>query len=89
MNRIPLYIKRTFRNLPIPTNNRDYIDTGFVCRNAYGEIDNLERGGSDYTASILGAYIGRRNTDMDRYRRHAQQRSSIDSKHFAGKAFEF
>lgn len=33
------------------------ITQGFICRNAYGEIDNLKRGGSDYTASILGAAI--------------------------------
>jgi aspartate kinase len=32
-----------------------YITQGFVCRNAYGEIDNLQRGGSDYTASLIGA----------------------------------
>ena len=35
-----------------------YITQGFVCRNAYGEIDNLQRGGSDYTASLIGAAIG-------------------------------
>jgi aspartate kinase len=31
------------------------ITQGFICRNAYGEIDNLKRGGSDFTASIIGA----------------------------------
>jgi aspartate kinase len=30
---------------------------GFICRNAYGEIDNLKRGGSDFTASLLGAAV--------------------------------
>ncbi len=35
-----------------------YITQGFICRNHYGEIDNLQRGGSDYTASIIGAAIG-------------------------------
>lgn len=35
-----------------------FITQGFICRNAYGEIDNLQRGGSDYTASLLGAAIG-------------------------------
>ena len=35
-----------------------YITQGFICRNAYGEIDNLQRGGSDYTASLIGAAIG-------------------------------
>ena len=34
-----------------------YITQGFICRNAYGEIDNLQRGGSDYTACLLGAAI--------------------------------
>ena len=34
-----------------------YISQGFICRNAYGEIDNLKRGGSDYTASIIGAAL--------------------------------
>ena len=35
-----------------------YITQGFICRNAYGEIDNLQRGGSDYSASLIGAAIG-------------------------------
>lgn len=34
-----------------------YITQGFICRNAYGEVDNLLRGGSDYTASLVGAAI--------------------------------
>ncbi|MBQ2043291.1 MAG: aspartate kinase [Bacteroidaceae bacterium] len=34
-----------------------YITQGFICRNAYGEIDNLLRGGSDYTACLIGAAI--------------------------------
>ncbi|MCK4465584.1 MAG: aspartate kinase, partial [Bacteroidales bacterium] len=33
------------------------ITQGYICRNAYGEIDNLKRGGSDYTASIIGSII--------------------------------
>lgn len=35
-----------------------YITQGFICRNATGEVDNLHRGGSDYTASLIGAAIG-------------------------------
>lgn len=46
-----------------------YITQGFICRNAYGEIDNLKRGGSDYTASLLGAAINAEEiqiwTDID------------------------
>lgn len=34
-----------------------YITQGFICRNAYGETDNLQRGGSDYTASLIGAAL--------------------------------
>ena len=34
-----------------------YVTQGFICRNAYGEIDNLQRGGSDYTASLVGAAL--------------------------------
>lgn len=34
-----------------------YITQGYICRNAYGEIDNLQRGGSDYSASLVGAAI--------------------------------
>ena len=34
-----------------------YITQGFICRNFYGEIDNLQRGGSDYTASLVGAAV--------------------------------
>jgi aspartate kinase len=34
-----------------------FITQGYICRNAFGEIDNLRRGGSDYTASLIGAGI--------------------------------
>lgn len=34
-----------------------YITQGFICRNADGDIDNLQRGGSDYTATLIGAAI--------------------------------
>lgn len=34
-----------------------YITQGYICRNAYGEIDNLRRGGSSYSAAIIGAAI--------------------------------
>ena len=37
--------------------NQIYITQGFICRNAYGEVDNLQRGGSDYTASLIGAAL--------------------------------
>ena len=34
-----------------------YITQGYICRNAKGEVDNLKRGGSDYTASLVAAAI--------------------------------
>ncbi|MCM1483912.1 MAG: aspartate kinase [Muribaculaceae bacterium] len=34
-----------------------FITQGFICRNNYGEVDNLQRGGSDYSASLIGAAI--------------------------------
>lgn len=34
-----------------------YITQGFICRNPYGEVDNLKRGGSDYSASLIGGAI--------------------------------
>ena len=34
-----------------------FITQGFICRNNASEIDNLQRGGSDYTATILGAAL--------------------------------
>jgi aspartate kinase len=33
------------------------ITQGYICRNAYGEIDNLKRGGSDFSASLIGAIL--------------------------------
>lgn len=38
-------------------NNIIYITQGFICRNSYGNVDNLKRGGSDYTASLIGAIL--------------------------------
>lgn len=34
-----------------------FITQGFICKNAYNETDNLQRGGSDYSASLIGAAI--------------------------------
>ncbi|WP_439879800.1 aspartate kinase [Pontibacter sp. MBLB2868] len=36
-------------------NTKLFITQGYICRNAFGEIDNLKRGGSDYSASLIGA----------------------------------
>jgi aspartate kinase len=34
-----------------------FITQGFICRNARGEVDNLKRGGSDYSASLVAAAV--------------------------------
>jgi aspartate kinase len=47
-------IERELKNYP---SEKIIITQGFICRNAYGEIDNLKRGGSDFTASLIGAAI--------------------------------
>ena len=41
----------------LPSDTEIYITQGYICRNAYNEIDNLQRGGSDYTASLIGAAV--------------------------------
>ena len=46
-----------------------YLTEGYICLNASGEIDNLQRGGSDYTASLAGAALNAEEiqiwTDID------------------------
>ena len=46
-----------------------YLTQGFICRNVQDEIDNLQRGGSDYTASLIGAALNAEEiqiwTDID------------------------
>lgn len=51
---IETYIKQELDKHP---SQQLFITQGYICRNAFGEIDNLKRGGSDYSASIIGAAI--------------------------------
>jgi aspartate kinase len=54
----PAYIREKLNKLLAENPDADlYLTQGYICRNAYGEIDNLQRGGSDYTASLIGAAI--------------------------------
>ncbi len=54
----PQYIKEKLRAVMADNEEQQiYITQGFICRNAYGEVDNLQRGGSDYTASLVGAAL--------------------------------
>lgn len=66
----PVYIKEKLGAILEKNEGQQvYITQGFICRNAYGEIDNLQRGGSDYTASLVGAAINAEEiqiwTDID------------------------
>jgi len=66
----PVYIKeKLLAILNEQPDQQVYITQGFICRNAYGEVDNLQRGGSDYTASLVGAAINAEEiqiwTDID------------------------
>ena len=66
----PVYIKEHLQKLLDEHNEADlFITQGYICRNAYGEIDNLQRGGSDYSASLIGAAINAEEiqiwTDID------------------------
>ena len=66
----PVYIKEKLTaQMEKNPDAQVYITQGFICRNAYGEIDNLQRGGSDYTASLIGAALNAEEiqiwTDID------------------------
>ncbi len=66
----PVYIKEKLNAiLEQEGSHQVYITQGFICRNAYGEVDNLQRGGSDYTASLIGAALNAEEiqiwTDID------------------------
>ncbi|MDR3220220.1 MAG: aspartate kinase [Dysgonamonadaceae bacterium] len=66
----PIYIKAKLqKQLEASPNAEIYITQAYICRNAYGETDNLGRGGSDLTASLIGAAIRAEEiqiwTDMD------------------------
>lgn len=53
------YIRQNLeREMSANKDRKLFITQGFICRNAFGEVDNLKRGGSDYTASIIGAAVG-------------------------------
>ena len=66
----PTYIKEKLQAIMEKNEGQQvYVTQGFICRNAYGEVDNLQRGGSDYTASLIGAALNAEEiqiwTDID------------------------
>jgi aspartate kinase len=66
---IPYTTEHLMPLLNANTETKIFITQGYICRNHFGEVDNLKRGGSDYTASLLGAAIGAEEvqiwTDID------------------------
>ena len=61
MNYIDMRINRMIESEP---SAEIFITEGYICRNDKGEVDNLRRGGSDYTASIIGAVIEAREVQI-------------------------
>ena len=60
-----IYIKEKLGDALMSVGDKNLIITqGFICRNPKGEVDNLLRGGSDYTASIIGAAINADEVDI-------------------------
>lgn len=64
------FIREQLNELLLQSNDHNFFITqGYICRNSFGEIDNLRRGGSDYTASLIGAALGAEEiqiwTDID------------------------
>ena len=64
------YIREKLSNLLDKNPDAElFITQGYICRNAYGEVDNLQRGGSDYSASLIGAAVNAEEieiwTDID------------------------
>src|SRR5659263_89825 len=53
------YIRENLKREMAALNDEKIIITqGYICRNVFGETDNLRRGGSDYSATIIGAAVG-------------------------------
>ncbi|MDG5799677.1 aspartate kinase [Marinilabiliaceae bacterium ANBcel2] len=64
------YIKNNLKDLLADYSDVEiFITQGYICRNAFGEVDNLQRGGSDYSASLIGVAVDADNiqiwTDID------------------------
>lgn len=85
------YIKENLVKVVEPHVDNDiFITQGYICRNAFGEIDNLQRGGSDYSASLMGVAINADEiqiwTDIDGMHnndpRYVENTTSIDELSF-------
>jgi aspartate kinase len=54
---IPIIKSKLSKTLESNQGKKIYITQGYICRNAKGEVDNLKRGGSDYSASLIAAAV--------------------------------
>ena len=54
---VPLIKSKISKALESYQGKKIYITQGYICRNAKGEVDNLKRGGSDYSASLIAAAV--------------------------------
>ena len=52
---LPLIRSKLTALLAAHTDKKIFITQGYICKNVRGEVDNLKRGGSDYTASLVAA----------------------------------
>lgn len=53
-----IYIRENLNRLLDKTPDMElFITQGYICRNSFGEVDNLKRGGSDYSASLIAAAV--------------------------------
>ena len=83
---MPHITSRLQRLLETRSGHRIYITQGYICRNNHSGIDNLKRGGSDYTASIIGAVLNAEEiqiwTDIDGM--HNNDPRYVDNTHTVG-----
>lgn len=85
------YVTTRLRRLMDLNQDADvFLTQGYICLNAVGEVDNLKRGGSDYSASIIGAVIDAEEieiwTDIDGMHnndpRYVENTSPVDELNF-------
>ena len=51
------FIKKQLSEIDFTIKDQIYITQGYICRNSYGEVDDLRKGGSDFSTAILGAAL--------------------------------
>ncbi len=54
---VPVIREKIMQLLAQHSGKKMFVTQGYICRNARGEVDNLKRGGSDYSASLIAAAV--------------------------------